>query len=191
MESKMQVNRRIADKITEWSMGQGCDNDSEEFQVISYGILLTIEMVYKAAVLLTFGALFDCFAETIAFMLAFCGLRKYAGGFHMQTSLGCMGMMTVFWFVSMVVSQIHIAYPVQISLFAGTFLLVLVYAPRYTSNNPITEARIRRRKKLLALVYVTALAAVSFLINRERVGNVIVIAAAIEALTIIHRKVEW
>jgi accessory gene regulator B len=182
------MNQKIANKITAWSLGEETDRESDEFQIVSYGILLAIETIYKAAVLLLLGWLIGYLPETAAFLLSFCGLRKLAGGFHMQTSMGCMGMVTLFWGISLFLSGFSFPLVLQGLLFIGTFLLVYIYAPCDTRNNPITDARVRKRKRLCSLVFLSGMTVAAMLICREGVGNVILVAMAIEALTTIHRR---
>lgn len=116
------MNEYIARKIARWSIGEEYSPESDECQIIEYGILLTIESVYKTLILISLGVLFDMIVETIVFLCVFCGLRSCAGGIHMKTSFGCTMVVMFGWILSMVGSNFHISQKLIFCILAFVFL---------------------------------------------------------------------
>lgn len=187
------MNQWIANAITSWSLGTEYDRNSEKFQIVSYGILLTIETVYKIIILIFLGEIIGAFPETIAFFIGFCGLRKNAGGFHMRSSAGCMLSVMLMWTISITGSMLRMSFYSNMILSFVTLFLVAVYAPCTTSNNPINDVMLRKRKRINAIAYVIIVSIIAYFFEFNgylSVGRVLVVSMLLEALTIIHIRKE-
>ncbi len=184
------MNQWIANAITSWSLGTEYDKNSERFQIVSYGILLIIETVYKVIVLMFLGEIIGSFLETIAFLVGFSGLRKYAGGFHMKTSLGCMLSVIGFWLLSLALSMISLNFFARVIIFLLSVTLVAYFSPCATPNNPIKSKRERLKKKICAIIYIILLSLAANILSFKgyvSVAQVLIASMLIESLTIIHK----
>lgn len=187
------MSQRIADMVTAWSLGADVDKNSDKFQIVSYGIILIIETFYKVMVLMILGAIIGAFPETIAFLIGFSGLRKNAGGIHMKTSAGCVLSVVFLWLITICLSSTHIFSGVYVVLFFVTLVLVAIYAPCDTANNPITDIKLRKQKKINAITYVVVLSIFAYCIGYcgyEHIRSALVVAMALEGVTIIHKRKE-
>lgn len=187
------MNQRIADMVTAWSLGADVDKNSDRFQIVSYGILLMIETIYKVMVLMILGAIIGAFPETLAFLTGFSGLRKNAGGIHMKTSAGCMLSVVFLWFITIRCSTTYIFPWLYVVLFFVTLVLVAIYAPCDTANNPITDIKLRKQKKINAIAYVLVISVFAYCIGYagyEHIRITLVVAMALEGVTIIHKRKE-
>lgn len=181
------MNQRIANYIAKWCLGEECSPKDDRFQIVSYGILLTIESVYKSIILIILGAMSGTLWESIAFLIAFCGLRINAGGFHMKSSLGCTMGAIICWVVSLVFSRIHMKSVYYALIFAFTFFVVLLRAPASTPNNPIVDRYTRARKKIIALLYIVAVTVIAYSVLDANIRNVVVWSMAVEAITLLPK----
>ena len=184
------MNQWIANRITTWSLGTEYDEDSDRFQIVSYGILLMIETVYKILILIILGAITGRLIETIAFFLGFCGLRKNAGGIHMKTSAGCMLSVLCLWLVCIFASLCHIFIPVYVGMFLLTLVLIVLYAPYATENNPLKSLELRRKKRTYSIIYFIVISIAGYFISclgYISIRNVLVCSMMLEALTIIKK----
>lgn len=187
------MNQRIADMVTTWSLGREVSRESDKFQIVSYGILLMIETIYKVIILMILGEIIGAFPETIAFLIGFSGLRKNAGGIHMRTSAGCMLSVMFLWIITILCSRVHILSWIYVVLFFVTVVLVAIYAPCDTINNPIRDVKIRKKKKIYALMYMIILSTFAYYIGYlgfTPIQNSLVVAMALEGVTIIHKRKE-
>jgi len=56
--------------------------EEKEFRVYSYGFELIIAFAANALTVLLIGLIFGKFVHTLLFLLTYCPIRQYAGGFH-------------------------------------------------------------------------------------------------------------
>ncbi|MBQ8412047.1 MAG: accessory gene regulator B family protein [Lachnospiraceae bacterium] len=183
------MNERLARKIATWSIGQEYGQESDEFQIVTYGILLTIESVYKTLVLIALGALLGILPETLVFLYGFCGLRLNAGGIHMKTSLGCTAVVMIGWLLSLIGILLHLSLPVCFGIAVIIFITVLLCAPVTTTNNPIRDQKTKRTKKVRALLFVVFSTIISIFLS-DAYRSVLFLAMAFETLTIIPLRKE-
>ena len=59
-----------------------CKDNDEKCTLITYGLEIMISSVVTLLILSFIGAYFHCIRETILFMILYCPLRQYAGGYH-------------------------------------------------------------------------------------------------------------
>lgn len=176
---------KLSEKIMLWG-NIGNDRTSVEKQVILYGIELWLENFIKIAAILIISCFFHKFFETCAFLCIFCGIRAFAGGFHMQTSFGCLGTMVTFWILALAGSElIHWNQILVILLLIGINLVVWLLAPVDTKNNPITDAALRKQKKYTAGCLTVVISAAILLTKAEKVQSLLLLSLLAEAVTLL------
>lgn len=63
---------------------------SSEFEAYKYSCIIFFEQIIGYGILLTIGLLSHAFLETILFLIAFTVIRRFSGGFHMNSFAGCL-----------------------------------------------------------------------------------------------------
>lgn len=176
---------KLSEKIMLWG-NIGNDRTSVEKQVILYGIELWLENVIKIAAILIISGFFHKFIQTCIFLCIFCGLRAFAGGFHMQTSFGCLGTMVTLWIAAIVGSDYLVWNPAaMLAALAVVNLSVWLLAPVDTENNPITDAALRKHKKYMAGCLTAILTAAILLIKAEKMQCLLLLSLLAEAITLL------
>lgn len=182
------VVESMAYAVAKWSVGE---DDGEQVEIVSYGITLFIEATYKMVILMIIAALTHKVYGTIIVIGSFCGLRLLAGGIHCRTSLGCTSTMILIWLSGIMSVYINIPVLLMSVMLCVSFIIVAVYAPASTKNNPITDEKIIRRKKFgaIALVCIQIIIC-SIAVNTDNVGlaNMISVPVFIEAVSIVLLK---
>lgn len=64
-------------------------SDEEREEIIAYGIARGKIILVSLSVSLIIGILFGILPQSIIFMLTFCSLRRYAGGYHADSQKRC------------------------------------------------------------------------------------------------------
>ena len=130
------------------------------------------------------SALFGIFEETLLFTLIFSSFRCLSGGFHLNTSIGCICITTLIH-----IGGVWLALSVNL-IPASTFLslicvliLTLIRAPQRTKNYSVTPQK-RLRLKILSALFVV-ICTFSALLCSAPIRELIVFAAASQALTLI------
>lgn len=128
----------------------GSNNDDQT--VILYGIQLVVESVFKMVVLLLLSAYMGRFWQCVQFCLVFCPLRAMAGGIHCKTNVGCTATFFGIYFLGILFDKLGIPFWMIVISFVVCLMVCLRWAPSSTENNPITDVKIRRRKKGISVL---------------------------------------
>ena len=129
---------------------------SERKRVYAYGLELLIASICGIGVLILISLIFKKPFMWLSYLIAFIPMRLNAGGFHAKSHFWCIisfsSLYTVLIAVSSYISHITII-PVIISLIC--IVLVLIFAPIETKNNPLKAGRepvCRRNSILLSIL---------------------------------------
>lgn len=126
--------------------------DSDEKEVIQYGIQLVVETVVKMFVLLLFATSVGKFWECIQFYMVFCPIRAMAGGIHCKTNMGCTATFLGIFLCGILFNDLLIPQWLVVIAFLLCLLVLLIWAPSSTENNPITNQKIRLSKKITSII---------------------------------------
>lgn len=163
----------LSDDITVWILGKECLKESDEYQVVRYGVLLTLETVYKVLIILILGCLLGVFKETLAFFVGFSGFRRYAGGFHMKSSMGCFLTVALLWGISMISTYINFNAFSYMVCFAISFVLILCFAPSWTKESVIKDYSEIKRRKYMSVVYLVVVTLIGHIIDNTKVPDAV------------------
>lgn len=183
------MTEMLSDDITVWILGKECLKESDEYQVVRYGVLLTLETVYKVLIILLIGGVLGIFKETIAFFIGFSGLRRYAGGFHMKSSMGCFLMVALFWLISMTSMYVYFNAFSYAVCFVVSFVLILCFAPSWTKESVLKDFSEIKRRKYMSVMYLVVVTLIGHIIDNT-LTNVMVVAMLIETVTTIKIREE-
>ncbi len=137
----------IETKITKKLCSFFHEETKEEEEILEYGMQLLVEYIFKTAVMLLLALLIGRVRDYLIFLLVFSFLRGEAGGKHCMTNLGCTSSMILIAAASLFLPVGNL--PVWLYLAAGAVCMAvcLKWAPSTSLINPITDKKIRRRKK--------------------------------------------
>lgn len=145
------LSNRLSDFIQ--NNAEDANNKTKEMgEVISCGSRILVSTLFNLSVVLGLGIISHQFCESILFLVSFCSLKGFSGGFHAKTLKGCFGI-TVAAFSSVILFQdfagMHLACLLAVDLVLTVFLVK--YAPLGTPQNPFPP-EIRRIRKIKTLV---------------------------------------
>lgn len=61
----------------------------EDKDIYQYGLALFVKKAFHTLIILLIGFITGEFWEILAFLIAYASIRKYAGGYHAKTEIGC------------------------------------------------------------------------------------------------------
>ncbi len=143
--------------------------EEKEFRVYSYGFELIIAFAANALTVLLIGLIFGKFVHTLLFLLTYCPIRQYAGGFHAKNYSRCLltfatiYLVTIFTinYIDLEVYQI----PIMIGL-AVSLIGICILSPVEHRNNPLSNAERIHHKKVAArlslIIFTVNVASISF-----------------------------
>lgn len=127
-------------------------NSSTDIHVISYGIELLLSSVVNLMLVLMIGFYFWGILNTIIFILFFCPIRQFSGGFHADSYAGCtIGFLILFLVMGSVIKLIEYEW----IDFLGCLLLIgfiLIISPIDTENKRLDRGLREKCKKRIRLI---------------------------------------
>lgn len=125
-------------------------------RVYAYGLELLLASICGIGVLMILSIVFRKPFIWIPYLLAFIPMRLNAGGFHARSHLGCITSFSSV-FATLIITSHFIPYIRILSLVVSItcLILVLVFAPIETKNNPLKAGRkhICRRNSIILSIF--------------------------------------
>lgn len=178
------MQKRLAEAIGKWCF-KNSKVKEESKAIVVYGIELYLNTFLKAIGLLLLGLCFGTLWETIIAMSTFYLLRISAGGVHSHSNIGCFLSMTGVCSGAICADRIisKIPYEFCIGIMIVCCVFLYLYAPSHTQNNPITDIKIRKKKRMSAIVKCIVFITIAIFI--PKVQLLILVPVMIEVFTIL------
>lgn len=163
--------------------------DMEESAV--YGMELFLSSMINIIITCILGVLFGRLPETVIFLLSFCTLRKYAGGYHAPNYFLCgLSFQTIYCFIMLnrLLVDVRLIY-----LIIGISLtLVWVYSPVEDLNKPLDSERkqLFGKKAKLVLLAEGCAFLISRLLGYEIIYKYIVYAVLFSAVLVLAGRIK-
>lgn len=181
---------KICDKIMKRIKAKMPEVDDERAEVIRYGLELLVGELPKAFILLGIAYVLGIFKLYIISFLIIWPYRKFSGGVHLKSHLGCIIGTTAFYAGNVYISRI-INFPnftskllFTIIVFLYAIAMITLYAPADTQNLPILRKKDRKHQKICSYIVVTILLTISFFITNDVISNMFVIGVLVQTITI-------
>lgn len=181
--------KKLACRISVWSQKKlGLSED--EFQVIEYGMEIFLDGVFKLLLVLGAGVLIGRAAEITVFLMAFCGLRCWAGGVHCRTAGRCTAAMVAICLIGSEGQYIFEMLGMEISvlIWIGCIITLALKAPGETGKNGYFSKAERRKRKWKAVLCGMILCGCFAVIPNIALKGAIVMAVVVETLSILPCK---
>ena len=136
---------------------------AENNKIYKYGFEVLIAFIVNIAIVLSIGLLFNKIFYSIAFLICYCPIRQFAGGYHANNYTKCLLIFILIFILTIntssnVDSQIYTLMIFIISTLSYTGIFIL--APIEHRNNPLTLREIKKYKKISRI-----LAGVVYILN--------------------------
>lgn len=162
----------IANKMIAFMIKNGIIKEEEQ-EIYNYGIQTIIASLANIVIILLIGVIVGYGLETLIFMMCYCPLRQFVGGYHASTYFKCLltfigvYIFTLFIF-KMTQGQLHSIHIAVILL--ACFLLVLFIAPVENRNKPLEdEEKQQYKKKGILILCVEAVIIILLLASGEHI----------------------
>ncbi|MBY2475849.1 accessory gene regulator B family protein [Clostridioides difficile] len=161
--------KKYADKMTSVLI---CNNmiDNNESRVYSYGFEILIAFIVNITTMLLIGFLFGKFTYVLFFLMCYCPIRQFSGGYHADNYFRCL-----LTFVFIILSTILIIENLNIYLFKNIIMIIAsiswigicLLCPIEHRSNPISDREKSTYKKVAVFIstVVLSMTVLSFLLN--------------------------
>lgn len=145
------ISYRIVETIKKYRIITEEDQD-----IYQYGMELLTSTFINLLLIITIGVIFDKLPQTILFLLEYCFVKRYAGGYHASTHARCILTFSVLYTVMLLGFRVFQVYRVTLSIFVIgiiSIISVLILAPVEDKNKPLEQEEIElysfRSKQIL------------------------------------------
>ncbi|CZR98265.1 MULTISPECIES: accessory gene regulator ArgB-like protein [Clostridioides] len=161
--------KKSADKMTSVLI---CNNmiDNNESKVYSYGFEILIAFIVNVTTMLLIGFLFGKFTYILFFLMCYCPIRQFSGGYHADNYFRCL-----LTFVFIILSTILIIENLNLYLFKNIIMVtasiswvgICILCPIEHRSNPISDKEKSTYKKVAVFVstIILLMTVLSFLLN--------------------------
>lgn len=139
----MDIETRITKKLCSFFK----EETKEGEEILEYGMQLVVEQIFKTVVLLVLALAIGRVKDYLIFLVVFSFVRANAGGKHCMTNLGCTSTMLLLVAASLFLPIGALPMWIYLTAGAGCLAVCLKWAPSTSLVNPITDEKIRTRRK--------------------------------------------
>lgn len=164
--------------------------DDERAEVINYGIQLIVGEIPKILLLFVVAFILKIGWLTVFTFFAILPYKKFSGGFHLKTHLGCIIGTCLFYFLTVYMSkyivfeQVYTKYIIILVEWIFSMIMVKLYAPADTENLPILSEKERKYKKIMSYVTLTITLIVAVVIPNNIISNILMIGTFLQTISI-------
>ena len=153
MELLTRLSRKIVNDLTRSDIVK-----AEDAEIYIYGINQILMYSINISSALIIGLIFGKFFEAAVFIVAYCSLRSFAGGYHAKTPLRCYVFSVIMLIIVLVgIKYLYLTEWMYYVVLVGAVLVVIVLSPVEDKNKPLDEIEHRVYKKRTILIVATEL----------------------------------
>ena len=149
------MSEKISGIITDFLLRKNVIKE-EEKEIYYYGYETLIYSIWQMLLLLVLGMIMNRIVSTVIFLMVFVSMRKYTGGYHAETRMGCT-FMTVVCYVTVLVMTGWVSTTKKGYIILGFFALFCVfifvrYVPVVHPEKPLNKMQRRESRKKCGLL---------------------------------------
>lgn len=143
------LSQRFADKLVDFGIVSESD-----IEIYVFGFYQIVMLLLNVVTTLILGVAFQLIVPCIILNIAYIFIRISAGGYHADTPVKCYIYSTLMIAVLLsVIKWIHIINAVLASMLIISVIVIIIFAPVETENNPLDEVekKVYRKRSLIVL----------------------------------------
>ncbi|ROR29125.1 accessory gene regulator B [Mobilisporobacter senegalensis] len=121
--------------------------EKQDEDIYKYGLELLMSTVINLTCIIFIGCMFGKFIQTTIFILEYCFIRRYAGGYHADTHGRCIAAFSILYFLMLGITEMfHINEANLILILASIVSNIIVFqlSPVADQNKPLEDHEIKR-----------------------------------------------
>ncbi len=161
---------------------------AEKREIYRYGCEVLISIIINILLVLLCGIIFRMIRNAFLFYGVFLLIRRYCGGFHAETYLGCNAIFTGILSLALTAIVLYDSIPsIMIVIFAFiSFLVVYRYSPLVHKNKRLSESEMSKYRVISLYISGIFLSVVFvFIMNYKQIATIISMAMLATACTMI------
>lgn len=150
----------FSDKISYFFSSKQIINEND-LEICSYGLQILFSLCINTTISLLIGLLLNKIIYTIIFLVSFCSIRQFSGGFHAKSNKVCIitfiSIFSLSMFLGIKLNKLN-NLPIYVMLISSlSFLCIYLLAPVCHINNPLDKNRYKKNKFFSRVISVVLL----------------------------------
>ncbi|VFC53488.1 accessory gene regulator protein B [Clostridioides difficile] len=150
----------FSDKISYFFSSKQIINEND-LEICSYGLQILFSLCINTTISLLIGLLLNKIIYTIIFLVSFCSIRQFSGGFHAKSNKVCIitfiSIFSLSMFLGIKLNKLN-NLPIYVMLISTlSFLCIYLLAPVCHINNPLDKNRYKKNKFFSRVISVVLL----------------------------------
>lgn len=158
--------KSCADKVTSFLiLNKEIDNN---------GLKVLIAFLVNIAIVIGVGIAFNTLFHSIIFLLCYCLIRKFAGGYYAHNNRKRLVIFLCIFIITTLFSKyIYIkSYKVIVALISViSFIGIYILSPVEPRNNPLSDEKINKYKKVSRFIAIIVIICNLIILNNDRLSN--------------------
>lgn len=183
---------KVSRKVTDRLLSRNAIKD-EDYEIYQYGLEQLFTSILNMLTLLVIGSIMGMIWQGIIFVLSFMLLRKYAGGYHASTPLGCYLLTTLIITVALsLMKYFEISILIYLVLLMVSSVIVYMLTPVEAVNKELDkiEKIIYRKKTILIWIVEVSLAIGVFILKHYEISICIFMAVIMVGISLVTGHIE-
>lgn len=150
---------RISQELTNWLVSKKVIV-AEENDIYAYGIFQMMMNIFDTISILVLAILFHKVRVSLCYITCFCLLRKYAGGYHAKSVIGCYtASVGTAFIIFIIISYCRMPMAVIAATWLVSGIIVFLFAPVQNRNKELDEVErlVYRRKTIIIWIFQSTL----------------------------------
>lgn len=168
--------------------------ESENNDIIIYGLFSFISKMFYATLCITIGILFQICTESIVFYISFLFIKKYSGGFHCSTESKCMvvsslSILLALSVITLLNSFQYINMYILILLASIGTVFIALKSPMPAKEKPLDEDEFRIFKKysIIRILFVMLISILLLLFSYDNLAISLYVSIYLECVFLIKK----
>ncbi|MCL2873653.1 MAG: accessory gene regulator B family protein [Defluviitaleaceae bacterium] len=168
----------IANNIAKYIVDND-DTNTADYEILAYGYGLIVNGIFTYAAIITSALILGLIVEMFVALGAFIALRLLVGGVHANSRVLCFATNAGVMYFSIALSFfLNLSEIVITVLYIANLLLLILYAPSDTTDQPIVKRRMLR--KILGIACLSLFFALPMFLNNFQVKiNILILISTI------------
>lgn len=128
---------------------------SKNRAIYKFRIEILISIIIEILLIMIIGSVLDCFFEAVIYNVIFLVLRRYTGGYHCTTHLGCISTFIAFFGLYIIIREYFNLSTVILCIIILIIEGIIVYLSPVQSNNIILNELEQKKYHLLSIILST------------------------------------
>lgn len=125
--------------------------DADDYELYQYAFETIVALIIQLSIILIIGFTLNRFTETLLFLVFYCPIRQFSGGFHAENYRRCLLAFMILYLINTNVLEKIIEQRLNLLMIVVTFISFIgIYflAPQEHRNVPLTAEEKKRYKRI-------------------------------------------